>query len=94
MMLPKDNLTLRPIGIWVCWYRFVGTLASKLISKDVGLQLLPIQMSVGLSGGGDISARICQLVYNFSPDMAVAGLDITNAFNSISSLCRIGAALT
>ena len=83
VMLPKEDHTLRPIGIGECWYRFVGTLASKLMSKDVGLQLLPIQMSVGLSGGGEILARICQMVYDISPDMAVACLDITNAFNTI-----------
>jgi hypothetical protein len=53
------------------------------MSKDVGLQLLPIQMSVGLSGGSEILARVCQMVYDISDDMAVACLDITNAFNTI-----------
>ncbi len=83
VMLPKEDHTLRPIGIGECWYRFVGTLASKLLSKDVGLELLPFQMAVGLSGGGEILARICQMVYDISSDMAVACLDITNAFNTI-----------
>jgi hypothetical protein len=83
VLIPKDEDSYRPIGIGECWYRLMGTLASRILSEDVGKHLLPLQTAVGLPGGAEIAAKLCQIMFNFDPGYAVACLDITNAFNTI-----------
>lgn len=83
VLIPKDEDSYRPIGIGECWYRLMGTLAARILSEEVGKHLLPLQTAVGLPGGAEIAAKLCQIMFNFDPGYAVACLDITNAFNTI-----------
>ena len=83
VLIPKDEDSYRPIGIGECWYRLMGTLAARILSDDVGKHLLPLQTAVGLPGGAEIAAKLCQIMFNFDRGYAVACLDITNAFNTI-----------
>jgi hypothetical protein len=89
VLLPKKGGGWRPLGIGESWYRLMGRIVSKKVSTTIGQQLRPIQLACGTRGGCEIAARLGQEVWSTDTQglidghLAVATLDIKNAFNTI-----------
>ena len=54
-----------------------------MLSKGVGTKLAPLQLAVGISGGVEIGAHICQFSYDQILGASVVNLDQKNAYNRI-----------
>ncbi len=93
-LLPKPGdigiTKYRPIGIGETLFRFLGRVIHNKIGKEVGKQLAPLQLAVGISGGVEIAATIAGLLPAINDSQppedsyfATMSIDIKNAFNSL-----------
>lgn len=89
-LLKKDG-GIRPIAIGESWLRIAGRLANKLVLPVVTKYLTPLQFGIGVPGGTEIVSHITNLLmtahHTTRPDIGVATLDISNAFNTIGRKC-------
>jgi hypothetical protein len=84
VFIPKKTAgDLRPLGIGDSWYRLIGRLVVKVIGADLGNDLMPHQLGVGVQGGCEIGARLPQYIARKLPGHCVLALDLTNAFGTI-----------
>ena len=82
--LPKKNSDIRPIA--------VGESLRRLTAKAICLQnkesfasfLSPLQHGVSMKGGSECLVHHIQLLLESNPGWVILGLDVKNAFNSIS----------
>jgi hypothetical protein len=82
VLLPKDDIGgIRPLGIGEAWYRFLGRAVIRKIGAEVGDQLRPLQLGIGISGGSEIAGRMAQLILDSG--FVALKLDLKNAFNMI-----------
>jgi hypothetical protein len=86
-LIPKPDGSWRPLGMGECFYRLMGRVAIKSYSAEVGKELAPLQMCVGVSGGCEIAARMADLAMLLPEDnnerVCAMQLDISNAFNEM-----------
>ena len=80
---PAEPGSVRPLGIGESWYRLIGRIAVAALGEGVGLELMPLQLAVGIPGGVEIAARLCQLFYDYSDSYDAGGMDMKNAFNKL-----------
>jgi len=83
ILLDKPDKSYRPIGIGEALYRLMGRAIGQITAEDIGRKVAPIQMALGTKCGGEIMARILQLIYDMTDDMAIIRFDIQNAYNSL-----------
>lgn len=83
VLLPKCDGGHRPLGIGEAWYRLAGRVAVYLVGEATGAKLMPLQLGCSTKGGCEIGARLGQTIMQADPRLALAVLDIKNAFNSI-----------
>jgi len=91
VLLPKQPSGTRPIGIKSAWYRYFAKTIQSVVAPDAGNILKGEgQLAVGLSGGGEVGARMGQLcarkaIQTAGTDMAtgVIGIDCGNCYNEV-----------
>ena len=88
VLIPKDGGGWRPLGIGEGWYRLLWKVVVGKVGAELGRNLMPHQLAVGVKGGCEIGARLAQVAYDVDLDMVEDGeemcliqLDLENAFN-------------
>ena len=93
-LIPKtknpSDLKFRPIGVGETLFRLLGRAILSKVGKDIGGQIAPLQLAVGISGGVEIAASLAGLLSAINahqppeePDFSTMSLDVSNAFNNI-----------
>ena len=99
-LLPKPGSNdYRPISIGDAWYRLFGKAVLRVTATKISPRLLPLQLALNFSGGGEIAARIAQALFDdngTSVDVVgdeeeeeceffpcILSLDLKNAFNTL-----------
>ena len=93
-LIPKSTDTVnpkyRPIGVGETMFRLLGRTILNKIGKNIGANIAPHQLAVGISGGVETAACLAGLLPTINEtqpadDVAFAtmSIDIKNAFNSI-----------
>lgn len=81
-LLPKPQPgEWRSIGICDSLLRVLCRCCTSALSTALGEQLMPLQFGVGIKGGGEIAARLPQLIMSSHPGYVVIKTDQCNAFN-------------
>jgi len=87
-LIPKDGDGWRPLGIGEGWYRLLWRIVMGKVGAELGRNLMPNQLAVGVKGGCEIGARLAQVAYDIDVDQVEGGekmcliqLDLENAFN-------------
>jgi hypothetical protein len=86
VFIPKSDGSSRPLGIGEAWLRLFGRILSKKFAARLAIQLSPIQLCVGISGGCEIAARLSDIYMSRSDYLGCPGflkVDASNAFNEI-----------
>ena len=93
-LIPKtknpSDLKFRPIGVGEVLFRLLGRAILSKVGKEIGGQIAPLQLAVGVSGGVEIAASVAGLLSAINdhqpleePDFSTMSLDVSNAFNNI-----------
>lgn len=82
VLIPKkDSDDFRSIGIGDATMRVLGKCNNMAVCQAVGAKLRPLQLGVGVKGGGEIAGRLPQVILNANHDYVVIKTDQRNAFN-------------
>ena len=88
-MGPSD-LKFRPIGVGETLFRLLSRAILSKVGKEIGNQIAPLQLAVGISGGVEIAASIAGMLQSINqtqppeePEFATMSIDVSNAFNNI-----------
>ena len=93
-LIPKtknpSDLKFRPIGVGETLFRLLGRAILSKVGKEIGNQIAPLQLAVGISGGVEIAASIAGMLQSINqtqppeePEFATMSIDVSNAFNNI-----------
>ena len=93
-LIPKtknpSDLKFRPIGIGETLFRLLRRAILRRVGKEIGNQITPLQLAVGVSGGVEIAATMAGMLQAINetqppeePEFAMMSLDVSNAFNNI-----------
>ena len=63
----------RPLGIGETFFRLLGKTVQSSIGRDVGLQLQPLQLAIGVSGGVEIAAMATALRSSYTQEQHTPG---------------------
>ena len=69
VLIPKDGGGWRPLGIGEGWYRPLWKVVVGKVGAELGRNLMPHQLAVGVKGGCEIGARLAQVAYDVDLDM-------------------------
>jgi hypothetical protein len=86
VFIPKSDGSSRPLGIGEAWLRLFGRILNQKFAARLAIQLSPIQLCVGISGGCKIAARLSDIYMSRSDYLGCPGflkIDASNAFNEI-----------
>jgi hypothetical protein len=86
VFIPKSDGTFRPLGIGEAWIRLFGRIISQKFAERLAIQLNPVQLCVGISGGCEIAARLADIYLSRPDKLGNPGflkIDASNAFNEI-----------
>jgi hypothetical protein len=82
VLIPKkDSDDFRSIGIGDATMRVLGRCNNIAVNKAVGEKMRPLQLGVGVKGGGEIAGRLPQVILHANHDYVVIKTDQRNAFN-------------
>jgi hypothetical protein len=86
VLIPKKDGSWRPLSIGETWYRLTARVALGVVGAQVGLQLAPMQLGCGISGGCEIAGRLGQIILDTESgnNLIVISLDIQNAYGTLS----------
>jgi hypothetical protein len=83
VLIPKDGGGWRPLGIGEGWYRLLWRIVMGKVGAELGRNLMPNQLAVGVKGGCEIGARLAQVAYDLDVDQVEGGGE--DVFNSVRS---------
>ena len=93
-LIPKtknpSNLKFRPLGVGETLFRLLGRAILSKVGKEIGGQIAPLQLAVGVSGGVEIAASVAGMLSSINdiqpleePEFSIMSLGVSNAFNNI-----------
>jgi hypothetical protein len=81
--LPGPDSGVRPIAIGEVWCRLAGLCALSACA-DVGRDLAPLQLAVGISGEVEAAVHAVKAALSKDRNAALLSVDMANAFNTVS----------
>ena len=79
----KKDGGIRPIAVGNIFHRLASKIAAKRVIPELRRQLLPVQLSVGVSGGCEAAARAFVQSPVVPENNMLVKLDMINAFNTV-----------